>query len=63
MLKWQKKYYQIREHKEYKRCKECGKLIEKTNNRIMYCKECSKIIDRKKAKNRMKIIRNNKCSI
>lgn len=40
MLKWQKKYYQVREHKEYKRCKECGALIEKTNNRVLYCKEC-----------------------
>ena len=63
MLKWQKEYYQVRDHKEYKRCKECGKLIEKTNNRIMYCKECSKAIDRKKAKKRMRTIRNNKCSI
>lgn len=40
MLKWQKKYYGVREHKQYKRCKECGKMIEKTNNRVMYCKEC-----------------------
>ena len=63
MLKWQKKYYRVREHKEYKRCKECGALIEQTNNRVMYCKQCSKIIDRKKAKNRMRNLRNNKCSI
>ena len=40
MLKYQKKYYGVKEHKKYKRCKECGKLIEKTNNRVMYCKEC-----------------------
>lgn len=40
MLKWQKKYYHIRDHKKYKRCKECGALIEKTNNRVLYCKQC-----------------------
>lgn len=63
MLKWQKKYYQVRDHKEYKRCKECGGLVEKTNNRVMYCKKCAKVIDRQKAKKRMKTIRNNRCSI
>ena len=41
MLKWQKKYYQVREHKEYKRCKECGALIENTGNKKQYCKECA----------------------
>lgn len=42
MLKWQKKYYGLRRgrNKQYTRCKECGALIEKTNNRILYCKEC-----------------------
>lgn len=52
-----------RQKKQYKRCKECGKMIEVTNNRIMYCKECAKKIDREKAKNRMHKIRKNKCSI
>ena len=65
MLKWQKEYYGLSRgrNKQYKRCEECGALIEKTNNRVMYCKECAKIIDRKKAKTRMKTIRENKCSI
>lgn len=42
MLKWQKKYYGLQRgrNKQYKRCKECGALIEKTNNRVLYCKEC-----------------------
>lgn len=40
MKQWQKKYYGVRSHKEYKRCKECGALIEKTNNRVLYCKDC-----------------------
>lgn len=63
MLKWQKKYYGVRDHKKYKRCKECGALIEKTNNRVIYCKQCAKIIDRNKAKKRMQNIRNKDCSI
>lgn len=64
MLKWQKEYYGLQRgrNKQYKRCKECGDLIEKTNNRVMYCKKCAEIVDRKKAKNRMQIIRS-KCSI
>ena len=42
MMKWQKEYYGVRDHKEYKRCKECGALIEKTNNRIQYCVDCKR---------------------
>ena len=49
-----------RQHKKYKRCKECGKLIEKTNNRVMYCKECYKKINESDAKNRMKKYREKK---
>lgn len=60
MLKWQKKYYGVREHKQYKRCKECGKMIEKTNNRVMYCKECYKKINESDAPNRMKRYREKK---
>ena len=65
MLKWQKEYYGLRRgrNKQYKRCKECGALIEKTNNRVLYCKVCAKMIDRQKARNRMATIRNNRCSI
>ena len=40
LKQWQKKYYGVRNHKKYTRCKLCGALIEKTNNRVMYCKEC-----------------------
>lgn len=57
MLKYQKKYYNVRDHKKYKRCKECGALIEKTNNRVMYCKECAVKINRQKTKANMKNIR------
>lgn len=44
MLKWQKKYYGLQRgrNKEYKRCKECGALIEKVNNRTQYCKDCKR---------------------
>lgn len=42
MLNYQKKNYGLKRgrNKQYKRCKECGKLIEKTNNRILYCDKC-----------------------
>lgn len=58
ILKWQKQYYNIRDHKKYCRCKQCGSIIEKTNNRILYCKQCYKEINQKDAKNRMKKYRN-----
>lgn len=29
-----------KQNKQYKNCKECGKLIEKTNNRVLYCSDC-----------------------
>lgn len=41
MLKWQKEYYNVRDHKKYKRCKECGALIENTGNKKQYCKDCA----------------------
>ena len=61
--KYQKQYYGIRDHKKYSRCKCCGAIIEKTNNRVKYCKECGKIIDREKALVRMKKLREKQCSI
>lgn len=68
ILNYQKEYYDLKRgrNKQYKRCKECGKLIEKTNNRAIYCKECGKIVDRNKAQKRMKTLRtlrNKECSI
>lgn len=43
MLDYQKKYYGLKrgKNKKYKRCKECGKLIEDTGNKKTYCQECS----------------------
>ena len=49
MLKWQKKYYGVKEHKQYKRCKECGALIEKLGKNTQYCSKC-KDIKRKETK-------------
>jgi hypothetical protein len=42
MLNYQKNYYDLKRgrNKQYKRCIECGALIEKTNNRVKYCKDC-----------------------
>lgn len=54
IIQFQKKYYGIRQHKKYSRCKQCGVMIEKTNNRRLYCKKCYKEINQKDAKNRMK---------
>lgn len=57
ILKWQKQYYNIRDHKKYSRCKQCGAIIEKTNNRILYCKKCGKEINRVETQKRMQNIR------
>ena len=43
MKQWQKKYYGVRNHQRYKRCKQCGALIENIGNKKMYCTECAKI--------------------
>lgn len=62
MLNYQKEYYELHRgrNKRYKRCKECGALIEKTNNRVMYCRECYKKINESDAVNRMRKYRKNK---
>lgn len=51
ILKWQKKYYKVREHKKYSRCMRCGSLIEKTGNKRLYCSECAKISKKESNKN------------
>ena len=51
MRKWQKKKYKVRDHKKYKRCKECGKLIEiksKKDFSTKYCTDCRKQVRQKK---------------
>lgn len=52
MLKWQKSYYGLQRgrNKRYKRCKECGALIENTGNKKSYCTKCAKL--RKKESNK-----------
>ena len=44
MKDYQKKYYGLKysSRKGYKRCKICGKMIEKTGNKKTYCAECAK---------------------
>ena len=44
LSKYEKRYYKLPQtsRKGYKRCKICGGLIEKTNNRVMYCEDCKK---------------------
>lgn len=43
MKDYQKQYYGLKysSRKGYKRCKNCGKLIERTGNKRMYCDECA----------------------
>lgn len=52
MLNYQKEYYGLQRgrNKQYKRCKDCGNLIENTGNKKAYCKECA--IKRKKESNK-----------
>lgn len=63
MMKWQKKYYGVREHKKYKRCKICGAIIENTGNKKMYCTDCARENERKNAAKRKQhwLERNKKC--
>ena len=42
IIPYQKKYYGVRQHKKYARCKQCGSLIEKTGNKRLYCYKCAK---------------------
>lgn len=47
---YQKEYYKLKRgrNKRYGRCKECGKLFEKTGNRMIYCKDCVDVVRAKK---------------
>lgn len=42
MQNYNKEYYGLKRgrNKKYSFCKICGKMIDKTNNRMMYCDEC-----------------------
>ena len=42
MQNYNKEYYGLKRgrNKKYSFCKICGKMIDKTNNRVMYCDEC-----------------------
>ena len=51
MMKWQKERNDVRDHKKYKHCQECGKLIEKTNNKKLYCTECAANKERERKRN------------
>lgn len=48
MKQYQKKYYGLKsysttkQHKQFKRCKECGALIEKSGKNTQYCNDCKR---------------------
>ncbi|MCI8380141.1 MAG: hypothetical protein HFH72_16870 [Lachnospiraceae bacterium] len=62
ILKWQKKYYGVRDHKKYSRCKQCGAIIEKTGNKRLYCEKCAreKELERYRKYNQKRITTNRK---
>lgn len=65
MMMWQKKYYGVRQHKKYKRCKECGKMIEiksKKDFSTRYCDNCRSAVVKRQTKERVKKYRNKKCN-
>lgn len=45
IVQFQKRYYGVRQHRTYSRCRQCGGIIEKTGNRRMYCDDCKRIHD------------------
>ena len=47
MLKWQKQYYGIREHKKYRRCADCHGLFELKTANQHRCPNCQKLFTRK----------------
>lgn len=54
MKKWEKQYYGLRDHRAYTRCTVCGRMIEKTNNRIKYCKKCAAAVNRERSRKNIK---------
>lgn len=45
IVQYQKKYYGVRQHKKYSRCKRCGGIIERKNKHdysSIYCDACKK---------------------
>lgn len=67
MKQWQKNYYGVRNHRNYKRCKLCGSLIENTGNKRMYCNRCAKAEEsknatiRKRKQRQSRLSRNRNC--
>lgn len=62
IVHYQKKYYGVRQHKKYSRCKHCGGIIEKTGNKRLYCDDCRKQndLERYKKYNQKRITTNRK---
>lgn len=62
IVQYQKKYYGVRQHKKYSRCKRCGGIIEKIGNKRLYCDDCRKQndLERYKKYNKKRITTNRK---
>lgn len=61
MQNFVKEYYGLKRgrNKQYIRCRLCRRLMEKTNNRIIYCRDCSAKVHNAGAKERMRRHRQN----
>jgi hypothetical protein len=63
--KYQKQYYNVRDHKKYKRCEMCGVIVEKANKHdysTKYCSNCKNEAIRNQTKIRVQKYRKNKCN-
>ena len=49
MAMWQKECDGVRQHQQYKNCKECGKMIERTGNKKIYCDSCANEVEKRNA--------------
>lgn len=61
IVQYQKKYYGVRQHKKYSRCKRCGGIIERKNKHdysSIYCVKCREIVNREQTKIRVRKYRN-----
>lgn len=61
MQNYTKEYYGLKRgrNRQYIRCRLCQRLIEKTNNRMIYCRDCSVKVHNAGAKERMRRYRQN----
>ncbi len=63
LKQYQKKYYGVKQHKIYGRCKECGDMFEKTGRNHIYCNGCKRIKQLEWQKKSMREYRKSLCEV